>query len=87
MRKIGSDPKKKTEVKEIVKEVEKKLGIEFQEILRKGQARQVVKARAVYCYLAKERCGLSGAQLMKELRLSSGAISYLVQKGRELYER
>lgn len=84
--KIGTHPRRKTKVEEIVKEVEKKLGIPIHEILGKSQARRVVKARALYCYLAKERCGLSGTQLMEELRLSSGAISYLAQKGRELNE-
>jgi hypothetical protein len=55
----------------------------FSDIFNKSQIRQVVKARALYCYLAKERCGMSGAQLTKQLGLTSGAISHLTYKGRE----
>jgi hypothetical protein len=38
----------------------------------------------LYCYLAKEHCGTIGIQLMKQLRLASGAIFYLISRGREI---
>ncbi len=61
-------------------------GVRPEDIFSKSQVRQVVKARALSCYLAKERCGVSGVQLMEQLRLTSGAISHLVYKGREFYK-
>lgn len=42
------------------------------------------EARALYCYLAKERSGIGGARLLKELGISSGGISRLVIRGREI---
>jgi len=56
-----------------------------EEIFSRSQVRQVVKARALYCYLAKERGRMNGGQLMRQLRLTSAAISHLVIRGRELY--
>ena len=61
-------------------------GVRQEEMSSRSQNRQVVKARALYCYLAKERCGLSGAQLMQQLGMTSGAISHLVSKGREFHK-
>ena len=75
----------KLAVSEIIRQVEGASGVTFEEIRSKSQARQTAKARALYCYLAKERCGLSGAQLMRQLRLSSGAISHLTHRGRQLF--
>jgi putative transposase len=68
----------------VIKAVIEATGISREEIRSRSQNRQVVKARALYCYLAKERCGLSGAMLMQQLGMTSGAISHLVSKGREL---
>ena len=60
--------------------------IRAEDIFNRSQVRQVVKARALHSYLAKERGGMNGGQLMRQLRLPSGAISPLVIRGRELYE-
>jgi len=43
--------------------------------------------RGLYCYLAKEKGGMTGAPLMKELSLSSGAISHLVSLGSKVYSQ
>lgn len=86
LRRVESEQKRKVPLEEVVDQVEKKLGVKFEEIASKNQERHVVKARAMYCHLAKERCGLSGAELMRQLKLSSGAISHLVYKGRELFK-
>lgn len=74
----------RVEIEEIVDQVERGVGVQFEEILSKCQRRRVVEARAVYCYLAKEHCGMSGEDLARQLRLSSGAISQLFYRGREL---
>jgi len=66
--------------------VVKETGIEAEEILSANRVREVVRARALYCYLAKEHCGTSGLQLMKQLRLTSGAISHLLSQGREIHK-
>ena len=71
----------------VIKAVVEATGISREDICSRSQNRQVVKARALYCYLAKERCGLSGAQLMQQLGMTSGAISHLVPKGRDLNRR
>jgi putative transposase len=81
LRKSNDSQGSKLSISEIIKQVERDSGVAFEEIRSRGQARQTVKARAMYCYLAKEWCGLSGAQLMKQLRLSSGAISHLTRRG------
>jgi hypothetical protein len=85
LRRVESEQKRKVPLEEVIDQVEKKSGVKFEEITSKNQARHVVKARAMYCHLAKERCGVSGAELMRQLRLSSGAISHLVYKGRDLF--
>ena len=84
LRKSKGEQENKLAINEIIKQVERDSGVAFEEIRSRGQARQTVKARAMYCYLAKERCGVSGAQLTKQLRLSSGAISYLIRRGHQL---
>ena len=79
----GKENKKLTP-EEVMKAVVEATGVRQEDISSRSQNRQVVKARAMYCYLAKERCGVSGEQLMKQLRMTSGAISHLVSRGREL---
>jgi REP element-mobilizing transposase RayT len=71
----------------VIKAVVEATGIYREDICSRSQNRQVVKARALYCYLAKERCGMSGAQLMQQLGMTSGAISHLVSKGKDLDRR
>ena len=39
------------------------------------------RARAIICYLASERLGISGAQLARELQLSPSAVSKLISRG------
>ena len=70
-----------------MKQAVKDTGIEAEDILSSSRVREVVRARALYCYLAKERCETSGTQLMKQLGLTSGAISHLVVQGREINKR
>ena len=70
------------EVMEIVKA---KTGVRLEDIASRSRIRAVLKARALYCYLAKEMGGVSGTELMRKLRLTSAGISYLVAKGREYY--
>ena len=41
------------------------------------------RARAIICYLASERLGISGAQLARELQLSPSAVSKLISRGRQ----
>lgn len=74
---------KKLPLDKLMKGVVEATGVRPEDIFSRSQIRQVVKARALYCYLAKERGGVSGAQLMKQLRMTSGAIFHLVYNGRE----
>jgi len=84
--KVEAGERPRVSVEEMIDQVERNSGVKFEEFMGKTRRRAVVQARAMYCYLAKERCGMSGAQLMKQLRLSSGAISNLFHRGRELYQ-
>jgi hypothetical protein len=86
LRKVEREQNRKVPLEEVIDQVEKKSGVKFEEIASKSQARHIVKARAMYCHLAKERCGVSGARLMRQLKLTSGAISHLVYKGRDLFK-
>ena len=68
-------------LQKVVEIVGAKTGVGIEEIKSRSRIRNVVKARALYCYLAKEMSGVSGRELMGELRLTSGAISHLVSRG------
>ncbi len=70
---------------EAVQFVERKTDVGLEDIRSRSRVRKVVRARGLYCYLAKEKGRTTGAQLGKELGLSSGAISHLVALGRKLY--
>ena len=89
LRQADDRPQSKSQgtLDEAMKQVVKDTGIEAEDILSSSRVREVVRARALYCYMAKEHCGTSGTQLMTQLRLSSGAISHLVAQGREIYKQ
>ncbi|MBU2573484.1 MAG: hypothetical protein KKH28_05350 [Elusimicrobia bacterium] len=79
----GEKPSRMERWQDILAEVVRKTGIDGKAILSRDQKREVVRARAMFCYLAKERGGVSGEFLAKQTRLTSGAISMLArQKGR-----
>jgi REP element-mobilizing transposase RayT len=69
---------------QIASMVRAKTGVGLDEIRSLSRVRKIVKARALYCFLAKEKGGVSGSELMKDLRLTSGAVSHLVSVGREV---
>jgi len=84
LKEAGGKTERKAKVEEIMEEVEKDTGVKAEEILSRSQRRNIAAARARYCYLAKEQCGVSGASLMKQLKMSSGGITRLFYKGKEL---
>ncbi|MBU2573968.1 MAG: transposase [Elusimicrobia bacterium] len=71
---------------DILAEVVRKTSIDSKAILSRNQRREVVRARAVFCHLAKERGGVSGEFLAKQTGLTSGAISMLAKRGGALTE-
>ena len=71
---------------EVLKETRRISGGNTDLIFNGGRMRVAAKIRAVYCFLSREKRGLKGTDLMCELKLSSGAISGLCRKGRELVE-
>ncbi len=71
---------------EIVREIENRTGVTEKEILSGSRQRHISQARAIYCHLKKEKGGVSGAELMRELKISCGAVSLLAQKGRSIVE-
>jgi len=82
LKEIETTENKTMSLKEILKKVKRITAIEYKELLGKSRERKIVKGRAVYCYLRKEKGGVTGTRLMKELKLASGTVSYLVHKGR-----
>lgn len=78
--------KKKETMEEILSDVEIRTGITRQDILRRTRDRGPARARAIYCYLCKERAGVSGKKLMQELNISQSAVSKLISKGRALID-
>ncbi len=86
LKEAGELPEPKVSPQEVMRQVSKMTGVRREEIVGGSQVRKVVKARAVYCYLAKDRCKIRGVELVKELGLTCGAISRLIERGKELYE-
>jgi REP element-mobilizing transposase RayT len=68
----------------VISEVLKLSGLRREDIFKHDRSPDAVTAKALYCYLMREKAGTRGVELMKELSLSSGAISHLCQKGRAL---
>ncbi|MCX5791914.1 MAG: transposase [Elusimicrobia bacterium] len=80
----GSDvPRSRVEV---LADVERSTGVAREDILRSIRDRGPARARAVYCYLCKEKAKASGTELMRELGISQSAVSRLIAKGRRLIE-
>lgn len=69
---------------ELLVEVSKLTGVAALEILTPSRKREPARARAIYCYLCKEEGGISGPELMAELKVNQSAVSKLIGKGREL---
>lgn len=57
-------------------------GVKPEEILRPGRERTAARARAIYCYLCKEKLSTSGSELMLQLKVCQSAVSRLIAKGR-----
>jgi putative transposase len=68
----------------ILAEASRLSGVACEEILRPNRMRAAARARAIYCYLCREQGGVSGTELMAELKINQSAISKLVAKGRVL---
>ncbi|MEI7482184.1 MAG: transposase [Elusimicrobiota bacterium] len=69
---------------EIMRQVCEMTGVSKEAIIGGGKARKVVKARAVYCYLVKEKTKILGVELARELGLTCGAVSRLIERGKDL---
>ena len=69
---------------EVLREVERVTGVTKEDLLSDGRQPRIARGRALYCYLRKTAGGVNGAVLMKELKISSGAASYLAHKGRAI---
>jgi len=86
LKEAGELPELKISPQEIMRQVCEMTGVSREEIVGGSQARKVVKARAVYCYLTKERSKIRGVDLMRDLGLTCGAISRLIESGKDLHE-
>ncbi|MFH1619830.1 MAG: hypothetical protein ABIG11_07985, partial [bacterium] len=54
---------------EVINEVKRITGVGYEELSGKSRERRIVKGRAVYCYLRRERSCASGAELTRILQL------------------
>jgi putative transposase len=71
---------------ELLAAVEKATGVPKEEILRPSHMHAPARARAIYCYLCRERSRISGTELTRELRVVQSAVARLAAKGRQLVE-
>lgn len=67
---------------ELLARIVAEFGIGYAEITSSSRARRVSAARAAYCFLAKEECGIKGEDLARELKVSSSGLSLLAARGR-----
>lgn len=84
LKELDAAESRKASKAELVAEVARVTGLRKELIFRHDRTPGAVAAKAVYCYLMRERGRVSGVILGKELGLSSGAISHLCQKGGDL---
>ncbi len=85
LKKVEEPESAKMSRQEAVNEVKLITGVGYEELSGKSRERRIVKGRAAYCYLRRERGGASGTELMKELGVASGTVSYLTHKGRSVF--
>lgn len=69
---------------ELLEKIKDMFGVDYGEIVGLSRERRISSARAAYCFLAKERCGVKGGELARELGLSASGISLLSARGRGL---
>ncbi len=69
---------------ELLEEASRLTGVPCGEILRPSRIRSAARARAVYCCLCREQAGVTGPELMAELKINQSGISKLIEKGRLL---
>ena len=86
LKELDAVVKQKVAKAEVLTEVAKLTGLRKDFIFKHDRTPDTVTAKSVYCYLMREKGGARGVDLMKELGLSSGAISHLCQKGSVLSE-
>ena len=72
---------------EVLAEVERSTGVSRMEILSHSHGKAPAQARAAYCYLSVRDAGVGGSELMRELGMTSGAVSKLVAKGKALLKK
>ncbi|MEA3306302.1 MAG: transposase, partial [Elusimicrobiota bacterium] len=87
LKEVKEMPQAQISLKEIMKEACEMTGIGREEILSGSKERKAVRARSLYCYLAKEQNRVKGVDLMRELGLTCGAISRLTARGKDLYKK
>ena len=85
LKEVEEPPPVKMSRQEAANKVKRITGVAYEELSSKSRERRIVKGRALYCYLRREKGGASGTELMKELGVASGTVSYLVHKGRALF--
>ncbi len=86
LKELDADKNRKAGKAEIIEEVVKITGLRKDFIFKHDRTPDTVAAKSAYCYLMREKGGAKGVDLMKELGLSSGAISHLLRKGRAMLE-
>lgn len=68
----------------LIKHIGKRMAMSPEEITEGGRERRKVEARAILCYLATTRLGVSQTQLAQILNLTQPAVSQAVKRGRDL---
>ncbi len=84
--KEGIEEKERLRIKgwdlsKVIKRVCKEYGIKESDIMLKGRNNVRSKAKAIICYLAYRKLGISGAEIGRKLRISKVAVSKNTNKG------
>lgn len=71
---------------EVLAAVEAATGVSRSDIMRRTRERGPARARAIFCYLCREECGICCTELAREMGICQSAVSKLASKGRFLAE-
>lgn len=63
------------------------LGLKVDDIYKKGRNNIYSEAKALICYLANKRLGISGAEIARTLKISQPSVSKHIDKGRLMQEK
>ena len=71
---------------QLVTRVAAHCGIAAEELSRPCRQPEIVRVKAIICYLAIRRCLIAGVDVAKRLGYSTSAVSHAAKRGQQLFE-